>query len=450
MGAGANVEQVVVEPHQSDEGFTLVEVIAAVVLFVAITASTITILLLALDTIQGNNDRVLAANVARSRIEQLRLLGTERIPPGLTYEQPPGTPAEFTVETSAQWVAAGQTVSTCDAASPGQAYLRVRVAASTPNLGAPAVMDTIITPATAASGEGTAAIAVSVEDHQGSPVSGVTVTADDPLRPENSFTYLTGADGCLYIPGLTAGGDLDITVSKEGYVSATPTGYQGTSALDAGSLAKPTFLLAPAAGISFTGALADYALPLGTPVTWQVNETGAVVEVGATGTPIVGQWPTTSGFTAWAGECPDADPVAYGQAAQSFDFIPGGSTQAALSVRPVDVTGLPPGVEVTARHVGSCDAPTLQAGVSSEEGTLLVGLPNGLWEFTAQVETEVDGAPLTLSETVTLPEPLAPPSEGQGEVPVLVEFTLAEQIAPTPSASPSGSSSASPSAEPSP
>lgn len=444
------MERSVGEPRSSDEGFTLVEVIAAVVLFLAISASTITILLMALDTIEGNNDRVLAANVARSRIEQLRLLGTDRILPGLTYDQPPGTPEGFTVETSAQWVAAGQAVSTCDAASPGQAYLRVRVAASAPDLGAPAVMDTILVPDAVATNEGTAAIAVSVQDHQGLPVSGVRIAAVDPLRPANSFTYLTGADGCLYIPGLTAGGDLNITVSKDGYVSATPTGNQGTSSLDVGSLAKPTFLLAPAASIDFTGALADYPLPLGTPVIWQVNETGAVIEVAATGVSVLDQWPTTSGFSAWAGECPDADPLAYDQTPQSFDFTAGGSTVAALDARAVRITGLPPATQVTVTHVGSCDTPPLDAGTSGEDGTLQVGLPSGSWEFSAQADRveEVNGETVTttFTETVALADPLSPAQAG----PAAVQFTLAEQIAPdpAPSTGPTIGTSPSPGAAP--
>ena len=78
-----------VPPHPSsrlaaDGGFSLVEVLAAVVLFVAISASTITVLLMALKTVRENNDRVLVANVARSQIEELRVLGPDQIVPGLS------------------------------------------------------------------------------------------------------------------------------------------------------------------------------------------------------------------------------------------------------------------------------------------------------------------------------------------------------------------------------
>lgn len=411
----------------SDEGFTLIEVMAAVVIFIAISAATIGILISALRTIDANNERVLVANVARSQVEYMRALGAADITPGLTYDQPPGTPPGYTVETSAQWVGVGQEASSCEAASPGQAYLRVRVAASSPELGAPAVVDTIITPDAAGDFEGTAALAVSVVDHQGSPVSGVTVAALDAAHPENSFTYVTGADGCLYIPGLTAGGDIDITVAKEGYVPATPTGDAGTSSLDVASLAKPTFLLAPAAGVEWVSALPEFPLPAGTPVAWRVNETGAVLEDGAVGTAVNGRWPTLSGFTAWPGECPQADPEVYEAPRASYDFTAGGVVAVPLDVRPVRLEGLPPGTEVTVAPVGACSTPALIAGVANDNGVVRVGLPNGDWRFSATAED--------LSESVNLEAPLAPPVDGGGDEVTVVVFTLADQLAPSPSPS---------------
>lgn len=416
------------EPRDhSDEGFTLIEVMAAVVIFIAISAATIGILISALRTIDANNERVLVANVARSQVEYLRARGAAGITPGLTYDQPPGTPPGYTVETSAQWVGVGQEASSCEAASPGQAYLRVRVAASSPELGAPAVVDTIITPDVAGDFEGTAALAVSVVDHQGSPVSGATVAALDAAHPENSFTYVTGADGCLYIPGLTAGGDIDITVAKEGYVPATPTGDAGTSSLDVASLAKPTFLLAPAAGAEWVSALPEFPLPAGTPVVWRINETGAVLEDGVVGTAVNGRWPTVSGFTAWPGGCPEADPAAYEAPRASYDFTAGGVVAVPLDIRPVRIEGLPPGTEVTVTPVGGCATPALIAGVANDNGVVRVGLPNGDWRFSAAAED--------LSESVSLEAPLVPPVDGGADEVTVVAFTLADQLAPSPSPS---------------
>ncbi|MDP4805002.1 MAG: carboxypeptidase-like regulatory domain-containing protein [Actinomycetes bacterium] len=418
--------------EDADAGFTLVEVLAAVVVFVVISAATVTLLIQALGTIDDNNERVLAANVARSQVEYLRTIGADNITPGLTYDQPPGTPPGYVVETSAQWIGVGQTVSSCDAASPGQAYLRVSVAASSPALDGPAVVDTIITPNTVGNFEGTAAIAIRVIDQFGRPVSGVSVSSLDLFAPQNSFSLVTGADGCLYVPGLQAGGDIDITATKSGYVPPTPTGNQGSSSLDVGALAKPTFLLAPAAGIEWGSNLSDFPLAGNTPVVWQVNETGAVLEDGDVSTPVVGQWPTTSGFTAWAG-CTESDPELYSSTRASFDFVAGGVALAVLEARPVRISGLPEGTSVIATYLGGCTIPELVVGVANANGAIRAGLANGRWSFRATAES--------LSETIALSQPLAPPEVGKDDSITEVEFTLAKQLRPEPTPSPSSTES---------
>lgn len=422
--------------HPDEGGFTLVEVLAAVFIFAVVSTASFTIIISALQTVDQNNERVLAANVARSQVEYLRLQGAANISPGLSTDAPPGTRPDFSVETSAEWVGLGQTASACEAASPGQAYLRVRVAVTSPEVDGPAVIDTIITPETTPSTAGTAAAAISVADHHGEPVSGAQITGVDTAHPENSFTYVTGADGCLFVPGLVAPGMMTLTVSKDGYVASTPTGTQVSVQLDQDALAKPTFLYAPAGGIDFVGGLAEFPLAAGTPVTWQLNETGAIVRTGAVGTAVTGQWPTTSGFTAWAGDCPDADPELYAAVRPSYDFTAGEQARVALDVRPVRLRGLPPETPVTARHVGGgCTNDPFSVGESNEEGVLRLGLPNGRWEFTADTGTE--------TETITLDDPLAPPAAGVEEEVTVVPFTLGGPE-PSPSASPSPSPSPSP------
>ena len=46
-------------------------------------------------------------------------------------------------------------------------------------------------------------------------------------------------------------------------------------------------------------------------VSWQVNETGATLNRALVGQPVADQWPSTSLFSAWAGDCADADPEDY-------------------------------------------------------------------------------------------------------------------------------------------
>jgi prepilin-type N-terminal cleavage/methylation domain-containing protein len=415
-----------------DGGFTLVEVLAAVFIFAVISTATFTIIITALKTVHQNNERVLAANVARSQVEYLRLLGTSGIAPGLTTTAPPGTRPDFAVRTTAEWTGLGQTASACDSASPGQAYLRIHVEVTSPDVPGPSIVDTIIAPDAAASIGGTAAAAISVKDQHGDAVSGVQVTAVDTTYPQNSFTYLTGADGCLFIPQLKAPSTLQVTISKAGYVSSTPTGTQTSVPLDKDVLAKPAFLYAPAAAVGFVGSTADFPLATGMPVTWQVNETGSTVHVGAVGTAVTGQWPSVNGFTSWPGDCADADPQGYSATRQTFAFIPGGTAEAALTVRPVRFRGLPADTVVKVRHLGGtgCNTALVTVGRSNDKGILKVGLPNGRWEAVASGETQPTGL-------------LMPPPDGVDEEVTIVSFTLANLDLPSPS--PTGSASPSPS-----
>jgi hypothetical protein len=308
---------------------------------------------------------------------------------------------------------------------------------TSPYVVGPSIVDTIIAPDAAASSAGTAAAAISVDDQHGDPVSGVTITAVDTTYPQNSFTHLTGADGCLFVPQLKAPSTLNITISKPGYVSSTPTGTTAAVPLDKDSIAKPPFLYAPAAAIDFAGSLTEYPLATGVPVTWQVDVTGSTVHVGAIGTAVTGEWPSPSGFTAWAGDCADADPEVYGAARQPFDFVPGDQVQAVLDVRPVKLRGLPADTVVKVKHVGGtgCTTSLFTVGTTNAKGILKLSLPNGTWQATAAGETQ----PLGL---------LAPPPSGSTESVTLVSFTLANLDLPSPSPSGSGSPSPSPTVTP--
>ena len=83
----------------NDSGFTLMEVMVALGVFLAVTAATVTILLAALATVRENADRVLAASIARSQVEDLRLAGAEEIPIGLSQAVVSG----FTVRTDSSF-----------------------------------------------------------------------------------------------------------------------------------------------------------------------------------------------------------------------------------------------------------------------------------------------------------------------------------------------------------
>lgn len=423
---------------QSEAGFTLIEVMAAMVIFAALSTVVFSILVQSLKTTHESSQRVIAANLAQSHIESLRLVGTTGIAPGVTASTPVGSNSDFSISTTANWVGLGQSTSACSAAQLGQAYMRIHVEVTGPRLSSPIATDAIIEPETAISSSGTGAAAISVIDQLGAPVSGITVTGLDSAHPTNSFSYTVGADGCLYVPQLIPTGSLVVSVTgpiSPDYVAPTPTGATTTVPITAGSLARPTFSFAPAADIEFEGTLPNYPVAVGTPVTWSLNQTGASVQSGAIGTVIAGMWPTTAGFHAWLGDCTDADPQSYSTIPQSFALTPAGTTTALLDARPVKIRGLTASTQVTARHIGTgtgCTVANLDLGQSDSQGIVRTGLPSGLWSFTAAGQTQ------------ELSQPLSPPAPGDEEVPTVVNFTLADLDHPAASPTPTPTPTATP------
>lgn len=422
-----------------DEGFTLVEVLVALVIFVIASTAAITLIIRTLDVVRGNSDRILAANIARSQIEELRAKGTARIPIGQSTGGIAGTNANFTVNTTANWVGIGQTESSCAAANPGQDFLRVTVEVSGPNVSVPQVADAIVFPDATVDTGATGAVAISIVDQVGNPVSGVTVTATDQMHPTNAFSLVSGTDGCLFVPRLTPSSSLAVAVARQGFVPSTPTGASATMAVTKQAVERKTFHYAAASAITFASLDGDYPLPARLPVSWQLNATGNPVQPTTLDATITGLWPLPTGFTAWAGGCTDADPQSYSAARQSFALSAGATTTAQLAAAPLFLRGLPAGESITAHYIGidgACAPPDFVIGRTDSRGQLNVGMPYGRWQFTAA------------GETVQPVDPLTPQAAAAGAL--RLDFTKAnlDGLGPTPSPTPSTSIVPSPGATP--
>lgn len=449
-----------------DAGFTLVEVMAAMVLFILISTTTAAILIQGLSTLRENADRVSAANIARTEIEYLRDLARRDpsiipigqfegpIPPATdvkfnpdldpNYLDPILRTSDYTITTTSNWVSFASIAhgdqSACDAESATPAYLRVVVTVSSPTLAKPASVQTNITqqqqgPAVA-DGSTTGAIAIQVVNDVSVPVSDVAVSFADEFHPTNAKpTLTTGFDGCLYIPGLTPTASLVATISRPGFVSSTPTGTTKTLAVAVGEVTKVTFEYAEGATLRFASSDADFAFPAGVEANWKVKGTGGSVQVNAMTDAITGLWPGDD-VEAWAGSCPDADPLYLGSARPAFSLEAGGTTVARLPVTPVKVKGLLPDEPAKAHHVGSCES-VLDLGQAPKTGPILLGMPYGDWTFKAA------------GETVPLTTPLVPPAPGAAPELVVVKFVQDEiKATPSPTPTPSPTGTASPSPEP--
>jgi type II secretory pathway pseudopilin PulG len=453
----------------------------AMVVFVIISTATVAIIIQALQTLRENEARIMAANIARSQLEMLKLKGASGLTQGTSDPQVvEGANAQYVVLTTATLVGKNQTSGPCDSASPGTDYWRVHVEVFPPSeeftpteeRKDQVVIDSIIPRDETAPLTNVGSAAITVVDENGQENRNIVVTGTDANNVTNNFTYTTGPDGCIFVPNLKPSTSLFVSVSHLGdppYVPETSGGDIQLVPIATGVVARPTFHYAPASTIQFGGLSTEYPPPADLDVTWQVADTGTTVQRGTLSTPVTGLWPNTRGFVAYAGRCADADPSTYvGQTRQSFAFAAGQTTVAGLRTAPVKLRGLPASATVVAKYTGSdasCPTVTFDLGTTDALGILKVGLPFGSWEFatpsfaaplegekhavtsplTPQTAETTDTVNFTLENLDNLPleceDPLVPNKKNTK----CVEPPTDPLASPSPSASPAPEFSASPS-----
>jgi type II secretion system protein I len=260
-----------------DEGFTLIEVMVALGVFALVSLATVSILITALRTVRENEDRVLAANIARSELEQARISGAEAVPLGLSERRI----SEFTVRTSANWVGVDQQVSACDAISPGRDFLRVSVEVSGRSLAAPQQIDGVIPGVDPQDASG--AMTVFVGDAYADPLSDVTITGTDPFHIGNNFRVVTGPDGCVFLPDLEPSGSLQVSVQRQiggvSLIARTPEADRQQVQINLDEVSRVSFELALPAGVRFESPDAPYPVPDGIEVSWKQLTTGSITRV---------------------------------------------------------------------------------------------------------------------------------------------------------------------------
>lgn len=412
-----------------EEGFTLIEIVVALGVFAVVSVATVSILVTSLRTVNENEDRVLAANLARSELEQARISGASGIEPGLTVSEI----NEFTVRRSASWVGVDQRVSPCEAISPGQDFLRVSVEVSGRTLAAPQRIDGVI-PGIAPD-DASGSLTVFVGGRFAEPLSDVTITGSDQFHARNNFSVVTGPDGCVFLPDLDPSGSLQVQVQRRvdgvDYIARTPEGTRQQTAIDLDEVSRLNFTLARPAALRFESTAATYPVPEGIDVSWKELTTGSVTRSTPLGTEVGGLWPASSGFQAWLGGCTDANPREYGSTPTSFDLTEAQSVTVPVEAARVRIRGLAPEGSVSVRYIGTdpeCADLVLDAGAADDTGRLSISLPYGSWEFVSDGQTQV------------LPEPLQPAPDR-----FAVIFTLDE---PEPEPEPDPESDPDPEATP--
>lgn len=449
-----------------DEGFTLVEILVATLVFALTATATVGILITAIRTVRENSDRVYSANLARSEIERQRELGTDFITIGNATSTTTTPEGVFTISTTSNWVGLNQATDACAAAAPGQAYMRVHVEVSGATISEPQVSDTIIAPGDDSSLIDTGQLAIKVADERANPVSGVTLQVRNVAAAGATSTYITGPDGCVFVPKLAPSASWQVTINRGGYVPRIVNGTTTTSAVMAAQTTRMSFEYAAASSIEFTSSIADFPIPGGIPVSMGQDPL-AIAPVAAVAYPktVSGLWPSVGGYQAWLGACIDSDPASFASPRTTaanrtwFAVSPGTKTIAPLGGATVRVRGLPANALVRASHsaeaTGACaTAQSFDLGRTDDQGVLRVQLPYGKWIFSSAA------APGANQVAILDPEPVAPASPSATPTPTptptasgipddpkgaqeTVNFPIASLDIPSPSPTPTATPSAS-------
>ena len=369
-----------------DAGFTLIEVIVALAIFLIVAGAALTIVIGALKTVDGNAERVAAATVARSQAESLRASGAYAIPIGQSSRSVATSQGSYTVLTTSNWVGIGQAANSCTVGTgviPGQSYVRVHVEVTSRKLASPQTSDFVVYPTDPIpSVNQTGTATVSVVDAVGRPAAGVAVSGTDLTGASSPFSYYTGADGCVFIPNVPASTQWQITISKTGYITESPGGNVAVKQVQALANTPYSFTYDLPASIQLNTAADGYRVPPNVPLTLTPDPLSrAPQQIADYPIQISGLWPRTSGYSAWLGQCPDAATTA----ATSINSRAGQSTDALLNGARIDLVA-PQGSQIIATHTdavggtGGCPQ-SIAVGTVGSSMVLKVKLPFGSWRL---------------------------------------------------------------------
>jgi prepilin-type N-terminal cleavage/methylation domain-containing protein len=410
--------------QRDDSGFSLIEVVVAMVVLLVFAGALSVTLLDGLSVSKVSRERVAASNLAARELEIVRntfasgdaaalaigaagsvtnanplsgVAGTDSIVDAVPY----------TVRRDVQWLPTGTGTSACDGGSLViSPALQVFVTVTWPNMrtARPVTAETVMTPLKGTTDDLTVAyIAVKVQNADGTPAEAVTATT---TGPGGTFVHTTDGSGCAVFQVGTAG-TYNVTLNQVGWVdqSGTQLSVKTPVVAAVGTLVVKTMTYDLQASMNVTlGTDVGYALPTPSPAINYVklNALGTLVRqtvpAAAGSTAISSLWPWSTGYAAWPGGCPDSDPATApttGGSRGANVIIPPGSTGAVtarLAPMVVTVVSSPltlsvpiPNVVVTATNVSTgalaCSAAdkTLTLGTTDATGKLKTSLPYGNW-----------------------------------------------------------------------
>jgi len=341
---------------RDESGFTIVEVMVSLAIFLIVSAAVLGLVMLSLGTVRANADRVYAAALAREALDDIRALPAKEIPLGQSTYESSTDAGDFTVMTETTWVDLGASVNPCDAGEGvlenGASYLRVFVQVVGGQLKGPQRVEAVIYPTDAGQGESpevanddTGTMTIAVRDVNDEPVSGVLVQGSLTGVTPDSFSQTTGATGCLFVPDLLASADWKVSLTVPGgYITENASGSVQAATVDTLLNTPVTFIIAQPGTVTFTAGNEGFPVPAGMPFEFAPDSRGlAPTSFDAFPVEVPGLWPAT--YTAWLRPCEGALDGSPGSAV----LQQGGSATVTMVGTKVELVG-PPGESVTVTY----------------------------------------------------------------------------------------------------
>jgi prepilin-type N-terminal cleavage/methylation domain-containing protein len=305
--------------RESDDGFSIVEVMVAMTVFAMIAAGVAAGIVSTLYLTQDNRSREAALNLANQALDAARSTKDVFTLDDDTSAQRVGN-QDYTVVQTTNWINSDGSDNSCGAGSGVLAYKRVAITVSWTSGTSPrqknVVLDTLIAPSSAVSSATASTIVIGVRTATGGPNTGVAVTITPVSGGATSLSNppaATDANGCSYAVGVTPG-TYKVTIAKAGNIDTTGDATPDASvATVAGGVGNKSFLFDRAVTATAGGPLnlkdgVAAKLPTTLPMTYRYNDT---LVTSSTTTATLFPYPWTAIAGTYSDACKNVDPTAW-------------------------------------------------------------------------------------------------------------------------------------------
>ena len=363
------------------EGFTVLEVIIAITVLMAALLGAALLFENAIVVSGNTRNRVVAANLATAAIEQVRGLAADpasftSIPQTTTVLAGAAQKVngmQFTVTQTVQFVGQNSTQSSCD--SPGSnvgQIMEVHEQVTWASMGGtqPVQDVTVLSPPVGAYSGSLGSIATKVSDSTGAASQNINVQVTGPATQSQQTT----AEGCAFFAFLPVG-TYTVSVVGGGVGDQEVLAPAQTTSVSIGQTASLAFSYDTPGTITVTG-WNPAAPPAATNIPISVANSGlqpyAQYSYAAGVTSLTPLYPYSSGYTVFAGNCTDNNPL--GKDTNRTLFYPT-AAPVPISVAPGGTASTTVPLYTLSLHVQNSSAVAVVAGTNTAAETTTFAVP---------------------------------------------------------------------------